>query len=112
MVKERRIEKAVFHWYSGSIDLLDEILSRGYFISATPALVYSPPHQEAIKRAPIEKVLLETDTPVKYQGKEAKPKDVRVSLGEVARLKDMDRSIVAEQTTANASQFFGIPFQT
>jgi Tat protein secretion system quality control protein TatD with DNase activity len=49
---------------------------------------------------------------VKYQGKEAKPKDVRVSLGEVARLKDMDRSIVAEQTTANASQFFGIPFQT
>ena len=112
MVKERRIEKAVFHWYSGSIDLLDEILSRGYFISATPALVYSPIHQEAIKRAPIEKVLLETDTPVKYQGKEAKPKDVRVSLGEVARLKDMDRSIVAEQTTANASQFFGIPFQT
>jgi TatD DNase family protein len=112
MVKERRIEKAVFHWYSGSIDLLDEILSRGYFISATPALVYSPPHQEAIKRAPLEKVLLETDTPVKYQGKEAKPKDVRVSLGEVARLKDMDRSIVAEQTTANASQFFGIPFQT
>ena len=111
MVKERKMEKAVFHWYSGSLALLDEILTRGYFISATPALVYSPPHQEAIKRAPIEKILLETDTPVSYQGKEAKPKDVRVSLGEVARLKKVDRSIVAEQTTANASRFFGIPFQ-
>lgn len=43
MVKEKKIEKAVFHWYSGSVDLLDEILSGGYFISATPALVYSPP---------------------------------------------------------------------
>jgi TatD DNase family protein len=110
MVKEKRIEKAVFHWYSGSIALLDEILSRGYFISATPALVYSPPHQEAIKRAPIEKILLETDTPVSYQGREARPNDVQVSLGEVARLKKLDRLMVAEQTTANASRFFGISF--
>jgi len=110
MVKEKKIEKAVFHWYSGSLDLLDEILSRGYFISATPALVYSPPHQEAIKRAPIEKILLETDTPVSYQGREARPKDVEVSLMEVARLKKLDRSIVAQQSTANASRFFGISF--
>ena len=111
MVKERKIEQAVFHWYSGPLALLDEILTRGYFLSATPALAYSPPHQEAIKRAPIEKILLETDTPVNYQGKEARPKDVRVSLGEVARLKKLDRSIVAEQTTANAARFFGISFQ-
>ncbi len=110
MVKEKKIEKALFHWYSGSPALLDEILTRGYFISATPALVYSPPHQEAMKRAPIEKILLETDTPVTYQGREARPKDVLVSLEEVARLKQLDRSIVAKQTTANASRFFGIRF--
>jgi TatD DNase family protein len=111
MVKEKKIVKAVFHWYSGSVDLLDEILSRGYFISATPALVYSPPHQEAIKRAPIEKILLETDTPVSYQGREARPRDVHVSLGEVARIKKLDRPAVAEQTTANASGFFGVAFE-
>ena len=109
MVKEKKIKHAVFHWYSGPIDLLDKILSMGYSISATPALVYSPPHQEAIKRAPIEKVLLETDTPVSYQGREARPKDVRITLKEVARLKKLDPFIVAEQTTANASQFFQIP---
>jgi TatD DNase family protein len=80
-----------------------------YSISATPALVYSPLHQEAIKRAPIEKVLLETDTPVSYQGREARPKDARITLKEVARLKKLDPFIVAEQTTANASKFFQIP---
>jgi TatD DNase family protein len=112
MVKEKEIEKAVFHWYSGSLALLDKILSRGYSISATPALAYSPPHREAIERAPMERILLETDTPVSYQGKEAKPKDVLVSLEEVARLKRLDRSDVAKQTTVNASRFFGIPFQT
>ncbi|MDP2960778.1 MAG: TatD family hydrolase, partial [candidate division Zixibacteria bacterium] len=40
MVKENKIRKAVFHWYSGPLGLLDEILALGYFISATPALIY------------------------------------------------------------------------
>ncbi len=111
MVKERKIKRAVFHWYSGPADLLDKILSMGYFISATPALVYSPPHREAIQRTPIERILLETDTPVSYQGREARPKDVRVSLEEVAKLKRLEPSLVAMQTTANASEFFQIRFR-
>jgi len=111
MVRERKIKRAIFHWYSGPIDLLDKVLSTGYFISATPALAYSPPHQEAIKRAPIQRILLETDTPVSYQGKEARPKDVRITLREVARLKGLDPSTVAEQTIENVSSFLQIPFQ-
>ncbi len=109
-VKQKKIKQVVFHWYSGPVDLLDEILSMGYFISATPALVYSPLHQEAIKRAPLDKILLETDTPVSYQGKESRPKDVYVTLGEVARPKRIEPYRVAIQTTANASQFFQISF--
>ena len=111
VVGEKKIKRAVFHWYSGPVDLLDKIMSMGYFISATPALVYSPPHQEAIRRAPLERILLETDTPVSYQGKESRPKDVWISLEQVARLKKLDPNIVSEQTTTHASQFFQIPFR-
>ena len=110
MVKERGIKQAVFHWYSGPLDLLDEILATEYFISATPALEYSLPHQEAIKRTPLEKILLETDTPVSYQGIESRPKDVKVSLEQVGRLKGLDTMNVSKQTTLNASRFFKIPF--
>ncbi len=110
MVKERGIKQAVFHWYAGSLNFLEEILAMEYYISATPALIYSPPHQEAIKRAPLEKILLETDTPVNYQGMEARPKDVRISLEEVARLKGLDPMEVSKQTTSNASRFFKISF--
>jgi TatD DNase family protein len=110
MLVEKDIRRAVFHWYSGSIDLLDEILNKGYFISATPAMAYSKPHQEAIKQAPLEGILLKTDTPVTYQGKEARPKDVRITLKEVARLKKLDLLVVSEQTTANASRLFQIDF--
>ncbi len=109
MVSERQVRRAVFHWYVGSLDLLEHIVEKGYFISATPALAYSPPHQEAIARMPLERILLETDTPVKYDGKEARPKDVTISLQEVARLKQLDPSVVAEQTTDNACHFFQIP---
>jgi len=110
MMRERKIKRAVFHWYSGPLRLLDEILEAGYLISATPALAYSPPHQEAIKRPPIERILLETDTPVVYQGREARPKDVRITLDDVSRLKGLDPSVVSKQTTENASRFFKIRF--
>jgi len=110
MVRERKVKRAVFHWYSGPLRLLGEILEAGYLISATPALAYSPPHQEAIKRAPVGRILLETDTPVSYQGRESRPKDVRMTLEEVSRLKGLDPSVVSEQTTENASRFFKIRF--
>ncbi|NWG02171.1 MAG: TatD family hydrolase [Syntrophaceae bacterium] len=108
MVMERAIKKAVFHWYSGPLDLLEKILAGGYFISATPALAYSPLHQQAIKKTPLERILLETDTPVSYQEKESRPKDVRISLKQVVRLKELAPLVVAKQTTTNATHFFQI----
>ncbi len=106
MVSDKKIRRAVFHWYSGPIDVLNEILERGYFISATPALAYSPPHQEAIKRAPLDRILLETDTPVSYQGVESRPKDVRITMEQVRWLKGLESERVIQQTTLNAYQFF------
>jgi TatD DNase family protein len=110
IVKEQGVKQAVFHWYSGPLSVLEEILAMGYSISATPALRVSLPHQEAIRQAPLERILLETDSPVIYQGSESRPKDVRITLEEVARLKGLDFKDVSKQTTANASQFFGVPF--
>ncbi len=110
VVKEQGIKRAIFHWYSGPLPVLEEILAIGYFISATPALVYSSPHQEAIKQTPLERILLETDAPVIYQGRESRPKDVRITLREVARLKGLDPLEVSRQTTSQTSRFFGVPF--
>ncbi len=112
MVEEKGVRQAVFHWYTGPSELLAEILSRGYFISATPALAYSPPHQEAIKKTPLEKILLETDSPVSYQGRESRPKDVRITLELVSSLKGIDLQTVQRQTNINATQFFKLPFIT
>lgn len=108
MVRAAGIEKAVFHWYSGPLEILDGILADGYHVSATPALSYSPPHRAAMARAPLEKILIETDAPVVYQGKVSQPADVRTTLEELSRLRRMPENELARITTDNARRFFQI----
>ena len=108
MVKEAGIARAVFHWYSGPLDILQEILADGYFISATPALAYSPPHQAAIQAAPLSRILIETDCPVVYQEKKSEPADLLVTARELSRLKGIELSRVIEATTASARNFYNI----
>ena len=106
MVKEAGIVRAVFHWYSGPLDVLQEILADGYFISATPALAYSPPHQAAIQAAPLGRILIETDSPVVYQEKKSEPAHLVITARELSRVKGIELSQVIETTTANAKTFF------
>jgi len=110
IAKEVGVKKAVFHWYSGPVEILQEILATGFFISCTPALMYSPQHQEAAKAAPIEKLFLETDSPIFYgegeRGFRAEPRDVFKTLQLVAKLKDVPEETVAKITTDNARAFF------
>ena len=107
LVKEMGVPQAVFHWYSGPLELIDAIVDRGYFISATPALAYSQMHLEAIRSAPLENILLETDCPVAYQGEEATPSDVIRVCELVASLKGCSFEEVAGQTTQNVERFLG-----
>jgi TatD DNase family protein len=108
MVKEAGIVKAVFHWYSGPLEVLEESLADGYFISATPALAYSPPHQAAVQAAPLGRILIETDAPVEYQGKESEPADLWTTARELSRVKGVELDQVIETTTANSRKFYNL----
>ena len=113
MVAASGIRRAVFHWYSGPLDVLDRILEDGYYISATPALAYSPSHQAAVARAPLERVLIETDSPVAYQGQNAVPAHLVKTLAELSRIKQRSPHNLARVTTANAENFYGlVPLET
>lgn len=110
LIKEWKIEKAVFHWYSGPLEILNKLIEAGYYISATPAVAYSDRHRRAIKAAPLERILLETDAPEIYQGVPSEPKDVRCTLRETSILKGLPEEKVAEQTFLNAQKFFQVIF--
>lgn len=112
MLVEKKVKKALFHWYSGPEDILAEILEAGYFISATPSTEYSHEQQTAVKRTPLEKLLIETDSPVVYKpesGKySAEPQDVLRTLRSVSKIKRIPESVVMEHTGDNAMRFFGL----
>ena len=108
LLQEAGIARAVFHWYSGSLEVLEEIVAAGFLISATPALAYSPPHQAALQAAPLSRILLETDAPVEYQGLMSEPSHLLTTARELSRIKKMDLSQITETTTANARSFFNI----
>jgi len=103
-------EKVVFHWYSGPIETMKKVLDYGYYVSATPAVGYSRDHKAALKEAPIERILLETDCPVyiRNEDKTTEPADVKTTLKSLSLLKGLDMDDIASITTANAQSFFKI----
>jgi TatD DNase family protein len=111
LVKDAGIDKAVFHWFTGFSSVLRDIMTSGYFISATPAAEYHEEHRRAVRETPLDRLLLETDCPVTYgRGSkyESKPSDVLRSLRAVAQLKGVDEAMITEQTTRNAVNLFGL----
>jgi len=111
MIQGAGIDKAVFHWFTGFSSVLKGIIDGGYFVSATPAAEYHEEHRRAIKEAPLQRLLLETDCPVTYGRAarfESQPADVLRDVEAVSRLKEIDGAIIAEQTTKNAVSFFSL----
>ena len=108
MVSEAGIKKAVFHWYSGPLEILDRIIADGYYVSATPALAHSPYHQAAIEKAPIERILIETDCPVEYGGKTSEPANLLDTLKALSRLKEKPENLVADITAENTKMVFDL----
>ena len=101
-------EKAVFHWYDGPIDILNKILDEGFYVSATPALEYSKEHRLVIQNTPLEKILVETDSPIYLRSlkRRSEPSDVLLTVKELALLKGQDLEETIKVTGNNALKLF------
>ncbi len=98
------VKKAVFHWYSGPVDVLKDILDAGFLISASVALEYSPELRRAVEYVSIDRILVETDTPVRGWT----PKDVWRTFKALCAIKGLDEEKALAQVNANARAFFNI----
>lgn len=112
MARLAGVSTAVFHWYSGPLDVLEDILAQGYYVSATPSLAYNSEARRAMARAPVVQTLIETDCPVFYRNKEtgegfqAEPKDVFKTLRIYCALKGIEESKAVQIFNQNARHIF------
>ena len=111
IVMESGIRRLVFHWYTGFSSTLAGLIEGGYYISATPAAEYHDEHRRAVREAPVERLLLETDCPV-YYGREEKyrsePADMLRSLKAAAAIKGISPDELSSIVRENTTRLFGI----
>ena len=101
----------ILHCFSLTAQLA-EVLDRGYYMSFAGNVTYknATDLQEACRRAPNDRLLLETDapylTPVPLRGRPNRPALVANTYDFVARLREVDLEDLAFQVEANARRAF------
>jgi TatD DNase family protein len=81
LLKNYQIRNAIFHWYSGGLKLIDQIVDSGYFLSVNPAMIRSESGKKIIQRIPKEFILTESDGPfIDINNQHVKPKDIETVL--------------------------------
>ena len=84
------IEKAYFHWYTGPLNLIEELVSKGYFIGVNPAWKIQDKHRRVIEVVPLTNILTESDAPYKYKGLDMRPDLVVETIDYLSKVKNVD----------------------
>jgi TatD DNase family protein len=106
--------RGVVHSFLGDAALAEAFLALGLHLGIGGPLTYpkNAALREAVKRLPMERILLETDcpylTPVPHRGRRNEPAYVTLVAEEIAGLKGLPVDDIARQTTANAVRLFGL----
>lgn len=63
MLCKHDIRNVIFHWYSGPLTLIPQIVERGYYFSINEKMTKTDSGRKIIERIPIDRILTETDAP-------------------------------------------------
>ncbi|NLJ78049.1 MAG: TatD family hydrolase [Tissierellia bacterium] len=106
--------RGVLHCYSGSVEMAMEYIKLGFYISLAGPITFKNARvpKEVAKAVPLDKLLIETDspylTPEPYRGKRNEPIYVGHVAGTIAELRDIPFEEVANRTSENARNLFGL----
>ena len=105
----------IIHCFSGDLAMARRAVGMNFFVSFPGALTYkgAETQAEAVRGLPLEKILIETDSPflapVPHRGKTNEPSYVPLVAKKIAEIKGLSVEDVARVTTLNAKRIFRIP---
>lgn len=106
--------RGVFHCYSSSAEMAMELVKIGFYCSFTGVVTYQGAKKAllAIERLPLERILIETDSPylapVPFQKQRNDPRNVLAVAKTVAKIKKIPLEEVIRVTAENAARLFHI----
>lgn len=105
-------KKGVLHCFTEDWDMARQAIDLGFYISFSGIVTFKNAKdlQEVAKKVPLERMLVETDspylTPTPYRGKPNYPKHTRQVAEFIAELRQIPLESVAEHTTGNFFRLF------
>ena len=63
LLKEYEIQRAIIHWYSGPLDILDKLVDEGTYFTIGVEILDSEHIKTIAQRLPMDRLLTETDNP-------------------------------------------------
>ncbi len=107
-----RLKGALLHWFAGSKKQLAKSMEMGLYVSYGPALVYSDDKKVLLKHTQKDRILVETDGPVRYsrcfEGKPALPTSFLSSVvASAAVALGVSYGGMAETIARNTEAFLG-----
>ncbi len=107
--------KILLHCYSGSVELAEEYLKLGSYLSLAGPVTFKNSRipKEVAKMIPLDRLLIETDspylTPEPYRGKRNEPMFTKYTAQAIADIKGISLEKIASATRENTKIFFNIP---
>ena len=114
VVREFPRVRGVFHCFSGSAEMAEELVRLGWMVSFTGVLTYKNARRavEAARAVPLERIMIATDiphmAPAPHRGKRNDSGYVRHVCEKLAEIKGISFEECARITLENGKRFYGI----
>ena len=112
LLKNSKSQKILMHCYTGSTSFADQLISLGAYFSASGIITFNNSKilQETFKKIPLDRLLIETDSPflapTPMRGKKNEPSYIKYILQKLAKIKKIDKSKLDIITTNNFNKLF------
>lgn len=106
--------RGVFHCFSGSPEMAEALLKRGWYLGFDGPVTYKNAKRapEVVALCPPDRMLLETDSPylspVPRRGERNDSRNLPFIAAKLAEIKGLDTETVARQCAENGRRLFGI----
>ena len=106
--------KILMHCFTGSLNFANKLIELNAFFSASGIITFknSLELQETFKSIPLEKLLVETDSPflapIPMRGKKNEPSYIKYTLEKLSILKDKTIQEMSDLTTQNFNKLFNL----
>jgi len=111
-VEKNERQRGVFHCYSGSAEMVREVVELGFYVSFAGVVTFKNARKavEALKVVPIDRLLFETDcpylSPEPYRGKRNEPAYTSFTAQRIAEVLEMEYDRLCSTVWENTHRLF------